>query len=68
MSAVGSQEVPRLRVGIGRPPQGVDPVDYVLGEPSGEEESELSGAVEQSVEVVRAVLADGIDAAMNRYN
>ena len=68
VSAVGSQEIPRLRVGIGRPPQGVDPVDYVLGEPSGEEESALSGAVEQSVEVVRAVLADGIDTAMNRFN
>ena len=46
----------------------MDPVDYVLGEPSGEEESALSGAVEQSVEVVRAVLVDGIDAAMNRHN
>ena len=68
VSAVGSQEVPRLRVGIGRPPQGMDPVDYVLGEPSGEEESALSDAVELSVEVVRAVLVDGIDAAMNRYN
>ena len=34
----------------------------------GEEESALSGAVELSAEVVRAVLADGIDAAMNRYN
>ena len=68
LGAVGSGEVPRLRVGIGRPPPGVDPVEYVLGEPSGEEESALSGAVELSVEIVRAVLADGIDAAMNRYN
>ena len=68
LGAVGSGEVPRLRVGIGRPPPGVDPVEYVLGEPSGEEESALSGAVELSVEVVRAVLADGIDAAMNRHN
>ena len=68
LGAVGSGEVPRLRVGIGRPPPGVDPVEYVLGEPSGEEEAALSGAVELSVEIVRAVLADGIDAAMNRYN
>ncbi len=68
LGAAGSGEVPRLRVGIGRPPPGVDPVEYVLGEPSGEEESALSGAVELSVEIVRAVLADGIDAAMNRYN
>ena len=68
LGAVGSGEIPRLRVGIGRPPPGVDPVDYVLGEPSGEEESALSASVELSVEVVRAVLTDGIDAAMNRYN
>lgn len=68
LGAVGSGEVPRLRVGIGRPPPGVDPVDYVLGEPSCEEESALTAAVERSVEIVRAVLADGIDAAMNRHN
>ena len=69
VNAVGSEEVARLRVGIGRPPPGVDPVDYVLGEPAAEEEeAALSGSVELSVEIVRAVLTDGIDTAMNRHN
>lgn len=68
LAALGTQEVGRLRVGIGRPPAGVDPADYVLA-PFGEEEVSLvAEAVERAADAVVTVLHEGYEAAMNRYN
>ena len=66
--ALGTQDFPRLRVGIGRPPAGADQVEYVLGTMSEEELEPASEAVERAAEAVASVLADGIAAAMNRFN
>jgi PTH1 family peptidyl-tRNA hydrolase len=68
LAALGSAEVPRVRLGIGRPPPGWDPADYVLARFL---EAELPAAEEladRAVEAVEAVLTDGLDSAMNRYN
>lgn len=58
---------PRLRVGIGRPTHG-DPVDYVLGDFAPEERIGIEEAYERAVSAVEIWLAEGIVAAMNRYN
>ena len=63
-----SQEFARLRVGIGRPPPGVDPIDYVLGRPEGEERKLLEGACERAAEAALSVAERGLEAAMTEYN
>ena len=68
IQAIGGNGFPRLRVGIGAPPPGVVARDYVLGKFSDEESRAIESAVERAAAAVQCLLADGIDAAMNRYN
>ena len=65
---LGTQEFPRLRVGIGRPPEGWDPRDYVLGNWSRTEAEELSTVYARVADAVELFVAEGIVAAMNRFN
>ena len=70
LDALGTKEVPRLRVGVrgGRYSRQRDLADYVL-EPFAKEERELfEETVERAVEALRVWLSEGIDAAMKRAN
>jgi PTH1 family peptidyl-tRNA hydrolase len=58
----------RVKVGIGRPPTGPVPADYVLGVPQGEEASRLERAEARAADAVEQVLAHGLEHAMNRIN
>jgi PTH1 family peptidyl-tRNA hydrolase len=65
---LGTQDIPRLRIGIGSDfPHGAQ-ADYVLGAFSADEEKEITAAVELAAEAARLFVTDGIDAAMARYN
>jgi len=59
---------PRLRVGIGRPPGHMDPAAYVLRDFDPDELPLLDEVLEQAVSAVEVWLADGIEAAMTRFN
>jgi PTH1 family peptidyl-tRNA hydrolase len=67
---LGSREIPRLRLGIGRPDaaERQDVVDWVLQPFSTEEERLAADIVEKSVEAVRTFVIRGIEHSMNRYN
>lgn len=65
---LGTESFPRLRVGIGSPPQGVDAAEYVLTRFSAEEREVMQGAVTRACDAVTVWVAQGIDACMNRYN
>lgn len=65
---LGSQEFGRVRVGIGRPPAGVDVVDYVLEPFTQAEAPALEAAVQLAGEAVLAILREGFEAAMNQVN
>jgi PTH1 family peptidyl-tRNA hydrolase len=58
----------RVRVGISRPPHGLDSVDYVLGRWSDAERAALGDLVARAADAVEAVLAEGAETAMNRFN
>jgi PTH1 family peptidyl-tRNA hydrolase len=75
IARLGSDEFPRLRVGIGRPLVAGEPswapdavADWVLSDPPPEERTLLDAGVARAVEAIECALAEGIDAAMNRYN
>ncbi len=68
IEALGTGLFPRLRIGIGRPPAGVDPVDFVLERFTPDERTAVDEAVARAAEAALAVASDGLPAAMNRYN
>lgn len=61
-------EFPRLKVGIGRPPGGVDPVEFVLATFTPDERITIDQAVERAADAVECWLREGIETAMNRFN
>jgi len=65
---LGTTEFPRIRVGMGRPPAGVDPADFVLQRPSREERAVLDEAVARAAGGVRLWIAGDIQAAMRHCN
>lgn len=66
--SLGSGDFKRLRLGIGRPPEGVDTVDHVLGRFSPEEEKELSMFLGKASDALGCLLSEGIQSAMTRFN
>lgn len=68
IDALGSEEFPRMRVGIGRPPDGVDPADYVLTRPGVDERPVVEAALDRAAEAMEMAVREGPAAAMNRYN
>jgi PTH1 family peptidyl-tRNA hydrolase len=54
----------RVRIGIGRPPVGGAPVDYVLGRM----DEAVKEAVPRAADAVETVIESGPEAAMNRFN
>jgi PTH1 family peptidyl-tRNA hydrolase len=65
---LGTEEFPRLRLGIGRPP-GQMPVEaFVLQKFKPDEWKAMLAAYERGVEAVKAILTGGLDYAMNQFN
>lgn len=63
-----TQEVPRLRIGIGAPPPSMALHDYVLAPFGPDEEGTLKGVLDRSAEAIRVILKNGLAAAMNEFN
>jgi PTH1 family peptidyl-tRNA hydrolase len=68
LERLGTEAVPRLRFGIGRPAEPRDTVDFVLDDFSGEEEALLRHALPRAADAVACFAREGIAAAMNRFN
>ena len=58
----------RVRVGIGRPPQGVEPADFVLQPFSREEVEQLDAVVARAAKAALCILQEGGDRAMEKFN
>ena len=68
-AAVASQDYCRLRIGVGPPPEGIDDqADFVLEDFESEELRTLADLLPDMVDAVECWLAEGIEAAMNRFN
>ena len=65
---VCSQDVPRLRIGIGQTPEGWDTADYVLGRFPADEEDTIKLAIAKAADGVSEWIRTDITNCMNRYN
>ncbi len=68
IDALGTQEFPRLRIGVGRPGRSGDEVGHVLGVMPRQERASVEDAVSRAAAAIEAVLRDGVVEAMNRFN
>ncbi len=59
---------PRLRIGIGRPLGGADPVDFVLEPFTASERPTVHTAIERAADGVESWLREGLESAMNTLN
>lgn len=66
--SLGTQEVPRLRIGIGPVPERWNPADFVLGKFSPDERVEVALQVARSADAVRMWAKQGMLPAMNKFN
>ncbi len=66
--SLGGNGYARVRIGIGKPPGRQPGADFVLKRPGSADRGLLADAVARAADAVEAVVADGLEAAMNRYN
>lgn len=58
----------RVRIGIGRPPEGVGPAAYVLETLNSESLGDFAPVIERGADAVQLLLAEGIERAMREFN
>jgi len=68
VTELGSQDFPRLRVGVGGPPPGWDLSDYVLGRFNTEENHVLPSVIKACTDSIEYWLHHGTQKAMNEFN
>ncbi len=64
---MGAHNFLRLKVGIGRPPKGMDSADYVLDDFDGTEQSHLDQILSQAADSLKVAISEGLEKAMNRF-
>ena len=68
LAALGTDQVPRLRIGIGAPPSVMEAKDYVLGAFSSGERAAMAESLLRAADAVEDWARHGIAFVMNRYN
>jgi len=68
MARLGHQEVPRLRIGIGRPSGAGDAADHVLRRFAADERPVIDHAVRRAADAVEHWASKGITYVMDHYN
>lgn len=63
-----TDQVPRVKIGLGRPPAGIDPADHVLGRFTPAERRDAHAAVERATDAVRTLITGDVDSTMQQFN
>lgn len=65
---LGTEDIPRLRIGVGVLPPGRDAAAFVLSRFGKDEQPEIADAIERASEAAEAWVELGLAMAMNKYN
>jgi peptidyl-tRNA hydrolase, PTH1 family len=68
LERLGTDEFPRLRLGVGRPPGQMQAPDYVLQDFSRDEISIVNETLDRAVEAAITFVINGLEVSMNKYN
>jgi PTH1 family peptidyl-tRNA hydrolase len=68
IASLGTEEFIRVRIGIGRPVTSGGQSDYVLGKMPPAEREQVQEAAKRAADAVEAIISDGVDEAMTRFN
>jgi PTH1 family peptidyl-tRNA hydrolase len=68
IAALGTQEITRIRMGVGPDYPVGDGARYVLSQFKKPQLAVVDEVLDQAAEAVKVILADGVQAAMNRFN
>ena len=65
---LGTQDFPRVKIGVAAPGEEGDMVDWVIGVPSQAERKILAESFEKAIDAAECIISDGCQKAMNRFN
>jgi peptidyl-tRNA hydrolase, PTH1 family len=65
---VQSEDFPRIRIGIGRPPEGWALADFVLSKFNEQDRKLIGESVKNAAEAVETIVKTDVNTAMNKYN
>jgi len=65
---LGSHDYWRLRIGVGKPPAGVEGGDFVLNKPSADEKTAIDQAIDRSLQVLPEMLTGDMQAAIQKLH
>ena len=65
---LGTEDIPRLRLGIGQPPAGRNNAGYVLSRFAIDEQSIMADTIVRAAEAAAAWATKGLESAMNEFN
>ena len=65
---LGTQDFPRVKIGVGAPGADGDMVDWVIGAPSQAERKVLMESFEKAIRAAECIIEQGCQQAMNKFN
>ena len=65
---LGTEQVARLRIGVGSPPEGWDPAAFVLSRFGRQEREEMDQTIGRAADAAELWATEGVQASMNRFN
>ena len=68
IDTIGTDKFTRVRIGIGKPASPDKQVEHVLGVPGAGERAVLDESVERAAQAVKAIIGEGVEISMNRFN
>ena len=68
LAHLGTQVFPRIKVGVGEKPKGMDLADYVLGRFAKSEQDAMEEGFREAAEASVMILNGEMEQAMNQYN
>ena len=64
-----SSDFPRIKIGVGKKPHpDYDLADWVLGKFAGEDKKAIDAAIKRAADAVEAIIRDGAEKAMGKFN